>query len=93
MKNAIVKSRPDWAALNEQWSRSGLSQKAFCQRRGVPYQAFLKARRGFMQAAEQPAAGFAQFIPVGVEPPRATPEIVVELPMGVTIRLRGVQAP
>jgi hypothetical protein len=96
MKHAIVKSRPDWAALNEQWTRSGLSQKEFCRRQGVPYQAFLKARRGYTQVGAatvgQSPSDFAQFIPVNIAPARATPEIVVELPMGVTIRFRGVQA-
>lgn len=95
MKHAIVKSRPDWAALNEQWTRSGLPQKEFCRRQGVSYPAFLKARRRYVHAA--PAAGhqasdFAQFIPVNIEPARPTPEIVVELPMGVTIRFRGMRA-
>ncbi len=96
MKHAIVKQRPDWAALNEKWIRSGLSQKEFCRRQGVPYQAFIKARRGFLQASsvtvDQAQHGFGDFIPVSIEPPRVTPEIVVELPMGVTIRFRGVQA-
>jgi len=96
MKHSIVKSRPDWAALNEQWTRSGLPQKEFCRRQGVPYQAFLKARRVYIQAGAatdgQHASDFAQFIPVNIEPARVTPEIVVELPMGVTIRFRGVQA-
>ncbi len=98
MKQAIVKSRPDWAALNEQWTRSGLPQKEFCRRHGVSYQAFLKERRHYMQtnatAIKKPASSFAEFIPISIEPPprAATPEIVVELPMGVTIRFRGVQA-
>lgn len=95
MKHAIVKSRPDWASLNEKWTRSGLSQKEFCRRQGVPYQAFLKARRGYVHTPTtvgEHASDFAQFIPVNIEPPRPTPEIVVELPMGVTIRFRGVHA-
>ena len=50
MKNAIVKSRPNWTALNEQWIRSGLPQKEFCRQQGVPYQAFLKERRRYIQS-------------------------------------------
>lgn len=98
MKNSIVKSRPNWATLNEQWTCSGLPQKEFCRRHGVPYQAFLKERRNYIQANATAnngsASSFAEFIPVSIEPPprAATPEIVVELPMGVTIRFRGVQA-
>jgi hypothetical protein len=98
MKHAIVKSSPDWAALNEKWINSGLPQKEFCRNHGVPYKAFLKERRHYIQtsasAINEPASGFAEFIPVSVEAPSraATPEIVVELPMGVTIRFRGMQA-
>lgn len=96
MKNAIVKSSPDWAVLNEQWSRSGLSQKEFCRRHGVSYQSFLKERRNYVQANattdKEPSSSFTEFIPVNIERSRVTPEIVVELPMGVTIRFRGMQA-
>jgi hypothetical protein len=95
MKNAIVKSRPDWAALNEQWIRSGLRQKEFCRRQGVSYNSFLKERRRFIQAGPTEIAApssFAEFIPVSFDPaPQTLPEIVVELPMGVTIRFRGLQ--
>jgi hypothetical protein len=96
MKHAIVKSRPDWATLNEQWARSGLSKKEFCRQQSLPYQTFLKGCRRCIQvgtAAIENETGFAEFIPVNIAPaPRAaTPEIVVELPMGVTIRFRGVQ--
>lgn len=91
MKNAIVKSRPDWAALNEKWARSGLPQKEFCRRQGVSYQMFLKQRRRYTNGTHPTSAGFADFIPVCVEPPRVSPEVIVELPMGVVIRFRGVQ--
>lgn len=96
MKHVIVKSRPDWATLNEQWTRSGLRQKEFCERHGVSYNVFLKHRRRFIQdgTSASSTASFADFIPVEFKqtPPRAAaPEIVVELPMGVTIRFRGVQ--
>lgn len=95
MKHEIVKAHPDWAALNKQWTRSGLAQKEFCRRQGVSYQAFLKARREYIRADMADVGGdeseFAQFIPVNIEPPQPSPEIVVELPMGVTIRFRGVR--
>jgi hypothetical protein len=96
MNHALVKSRPNWAALNEQWTRSGLRQKEFCRQHGVSYNSFLKERRRHLQASagvEHPASSFAEFIPVSIEPPAraATPEIVVELPRGVTIRIRGLQ--
>lgn len=96
MKHEIVKAHPDWEALNEQWTRSGLAQKEFCRRQGVSYQAFLKARREYIRAEAavvgEAESEFAQFIPVNIEPPKPSPEIVVELPMGVTIRFRGVRA-
>lgn len=94
MKNAIVKTRYDWMALNDEWTRSGLTQKEFCRDRAVPYYGFVKARKGFLRAAapqRKPARELAEFIPVSIEPPRDVPEIVVELPMGVTIRFRGVR--
>ena len=93
---AELESPPDWAALNEQWTRSGLAQKEFCRRQGVSYQAFLKARREYIRAEAAAVDGvepeFAPFIPVNIAPPQPSPEIVVELPMGVTIRFRGVRA-
>ena len=96
MKHEIVKAHPDWAALNEQWTRSGLAQKEFCRRQGVSYQAFLKARREYIRSEAAAVDGveseFAPFIPVNIATPQPSPEIVVELPMGVTIRFRGVRA-
>ena len=96
MNHTLVKSRPDWAALSEQWTRSGLRQREFCRQHGVSYNSFLKERRRHLQAStdvERPTSSFAQFIPVSIDPPAkpATPEIVVELPMGVIIRFRGLQ--
>lgn len=94
MKNAIVKTRPDWMALNDEWTRSGLTQKEFCRIRAVPYYGFVKARKGFLRAAapkENAARDVAEFIPVSIAPPRDVPEIIVELPMGVTVRIRGVR--
>lgn len=97
MNHAIVTSRPDWAALNEKWVHSGLSQKEFCRRHDVPYKAFLKQRSNCLRASAtatgKPESSFAEFIPVSIEPSAraTTAEIVVELPMGVTIRFRGMQ--
>lgn len=96
MNHALVKSRHNWAALNEQWTRSGLPQKEFCRQRGVSYHSFLKERQRIERASpdvEHPASSFAEFIPVNIAPTAqaAIPEIVVELPMGVTIRIRGLQ--
>lgn len=103
MNQALVKSSPDWESLVEDWSRSGLTQREFCRKRGISHATFVKERghlikRGIgPRSAKVPARGSAQadfvgFIQASVEPPpAAVPEIVVELPLGVVIRFRGVQ--
>ncbi len=106
MNQILVKPSPNWESLIEDWSKSGLTQRDFCRKRGISHANFMKERGRLIKlgigpkSARVPATGisgqadFVGFIPVTVEPPPATaalPEIVVELPMGVVIRFRGVQ--
>lgn len=107
MNQASVKSSTAWEVLVEDWSSSGLSQKAFCDQRGVSFSNFMKERSRLIKlgvgppsarvvaAKGSPTKSFSQFIPVSVEsplpPPAATPEIVIELPLGVVIRFRGIR--
>ena len=67
---------PDWQRLSKEWERSGLSQKQFCEERGVSYISFCY-RRGELRKRERqksrlypvptPSKTVGQFIPVSVE--------------------------
>ncbi len=108
MIQTVEKSIPNWEVLMVDWAQSGIPQKEFCRMRGVSYFTFAKERirrrkRGDKlpspppgpKAKSQPAV-LSKFVPVEVEssapPAKAEPEIVIELPLGVVIRFRGVQA-
>jgi len=86
MKSSISEPRADWPELIEEWGRSGLTQKEFCERKGVSYGAFCSQRsRRNRRRAEIKKAGrkngvaekMAEFIPVEVEPSKPQPEVSV----------------
>ena len=63
------KSRSDyWRGVLEKWSASGLSQRRFCEERGISFSTFCYWRR---RLRETSASGSATpFIPVEIKPPR-----------------------
>jgi len=78
--NKLVTRKPSWAQLSSEWERSGLSQKAFCEKRGVSYTAFCY-HRSALRKRERLAAqrsvrneGGGQFIPVMVEVEEPSPQ-------------------
>lgn len=81
MSKLMVRGEPNWALLLEEWERSGLSQKKFCEQQGVSYFNFCK-RRSRMQAQDRKhtkvhsvqAAQEVGFIPVTVEMENSTPQ-------------------
>ena len=77
MTKIVPAKEPDWQRLSKEWECSGLSQKQFCEERGISYISFCY-RRGELRKRErqksrlypvpaQPRA-VGQFIPVSVEP-------------------------
>lgn len=78
--NKLVTRKPGWAQLSSEWERSGLSQKAFCEKHGVSYTAFCY-HRSALRKRERLAAqrsvrneGDGQFIPVMVEVEEPSPQ-------------------
>ena len=104
MKNLEPATESGWGRLTEEWERSGLSQKKFCERKGLSYWAFCKQRsrrrrkRDSETRAEKPS-----FLPVSIEtevpdsPTRVRQavlqELEVELPFGVVLRFKGLSRP
>lgn len=78
--NKLVTRKPSWAQLSSEWERSGLGQKAFCERRGVSYTAFcyhrsaLRKRERLAAQRSVRTAEAAQFIPVTVEVEEPSPQ-------------------
>jgi hypothetical protein len=79
--------RRNWEALIAQWRSSGKSRSAFCAEAEVPLASFCSAvvRQG-ADAAETAPSGFKRL----TFSTATTAEIVVDLPHGIRISLRGV---
>ncbi len=71
-----------WAKWLEEFDRSDLSIKAFCQRLGVSENTFYQWRKKLDQPAEHSSA--APFVPITVV---ADEEVKIEMPCGATIRV------
>lgn len=93
MNSSISEPRADWPELIEEWGRSGLTQKVFCEQKGVSYAAFCsqrsrRNRRRVKTKKARPknveAKQTAAFIPVEVESLEPQPMASVEkaLPKG-----------
>jgi hypothetical protein len=81
-----------WERRIRQWRDSGLSQRIFCQRKGLALSTFQWWRQrlaGAARAAQPPA-----FLPIEPKPAAAGPAGVVhvELADGVRVRLEGEAA-
>lgn len=44
IKNKMASEGSDWKKINENWLKSGLTQKQFCQRHQISYSTFITAR-------------------------------------------------
>lgn len=84
------------ARLLEDWRRSELSAAAFCRKRGIPYQSFLRWKAEGAQRIERKKRVPA-FVEVEMEAPLPTPAValpaestVVELTLGAHTVLRIV---
>ena len=78
--NKLVARKSNWARLSTEWERSGLSQKAFCEKHGVSYTNFcyhrsaLRKRERVAARRSVRAEGAGQFIPVTVEVEESSPQ-------------------
>lgn len=87
--------RSDWQSVVERFRGSGLSQKRFCEREGVSLSTFsywLKKAAGNV-AVSSAGAKFVELDFLPVVPATKVddaPDLIVELPLGVVLRFRGV---
>jgi hypothetical protein len=83
------KSRSDyWRGLLERWSASGLSQRRFCEERGISLSTFTYWRRRLRGESEVESQ--VPFIPVEIKPPqgsRRPSHYEVRLESGARIRV------
>ena len=87
--------RSDWQAVVDRFRGSGLSQKRFCEKEGVSLSTFSYWMK---KASATTESGSARFVELGFLSPSPAPqpavesehELVVELPLGVVLRFRGV---
>lgn len=99
------KTRPNWERVLAKFSRSGLTRKKFCEKEGLSYSgfsSFLSRRKksqntpavsGFVEVALPESLAVAPQPDSWVDVEPASPgrdDLVVELPLGVTLRFRGV---
>lgn len=91
------KSTRNWSAILEDLKTSGQSQRAFCSDRGIAISTLtykLRAAKSQASGGDRPKPRFVQLdaltdATTGVHEERDA-DLVVELPMGVVLRFKGV---
>jgi len=90
-----------WRRLFVEFDRSGQTQERFCAKRRVALATFAAWRRKLRATDLAPVGEVSGFVEVclpGMPQPAAAvssqiePDLVVELPYGVVLKFRGVQA-
>lgn len=76
MAKLTTTKEPNWALISEEWEQSGLTQREFCERRGLSYSLFTSTR-GLLRKRERALARLysdraqlgneAEFLPVVIE--------------------------
>ena len=93
------RSADQWRKLIDKFERSGMTQDHFCRREGLATATFSEWRRKL--SASSLATIPASFVevclpntpaPIDSPQPGSVAEVVVELPFGVVLRLRGFKA-
>ena len=103
MSRASTRSRSKWDRILKRFSKSGLTRREFCEREGLSYSTFSSAvsrrKQGLVLSKErslttshQKTCEFVEveFAPLPAPPTTVEPEVVVELPMGVVLKFRGL---
>lgn len=90
------RSSQDWPSLLREFSESGLSQKLFCEQKRVSLSSFgywLKKSRGNGSGDNGRTRNFIELDLAGEPAADRTlvndGEVIVELPLGVVLRIRG----
>lgn len=85
----VRRSRAQWRRLVAEQAGSGLSQRAFCERRGLTYASFCgwKRRLGDEPVSEGDGAAFVEMA-VAPAPPSSGWDVELALGDGVVLRLR-----
>lgn len=82
-----------WAKRIEQWRGSGLTQRAFCAKRGLAVSTFQWWRRRLTAPVARPEAVRASFVPLPVPPAQASASVVeVSFRSGTRVRFEGEAA-
>jgi hypothetical protein len=68
-------------------TRSGLSQKEYCQEHGISYSTFGYYRMRQLRALQDSSVAAPGFLPVHVEPPQAKTPFELVYPSGAFLRI------
>ena len=82
----IRRDASEWKRLVERYEAGGLSQREFCRREGLNENTF-RSWRGRLQSQASSQVPFVEVVPASV--PESPWLIELELPRGVTLRMRG----
>ena len=80
--------RQRWSERIQNWKRSGLTQKAFCERHQLGLASFQRWRRIFMTEAKPAESSAVSFLPVKLTLPKASSltllvdDLRIEIPVG-----------
>jgi hypothetical protein len=93
-RKRVSRSGADWKRIFDEWSVSGESQQAFCEKREIGLSNFRRRRRLLSDEASDDAGGDqsgvlsgSAFVPVGgVRLRNDAPAIVLKWPGGVELR-------
>jgi hypothetical protein len=80
--------KPEWLRIAEEFEASGLTQREFAERRGLPLgtlQSWVYRRRRQVSAVAEPAV---RLLPVQVSSARASGEVALEVVIASGVRLR-----
>lgn len=91
------RSTTNWPALLEEFASSGCSQKEFCSKKGLSLSTFCYWMKKTKKARAEGSETSPRFVQLDVVPDLAhrlvngyDGELVVQLPLGVSLRFRGV---
>ena len=93
-----------WEVLYENWKKSGLSQRKFCESQGIEYQSFAYRREKASLAKRRSDSSLAlkcpEFTPIPkfipVEPAKKSPVscwVEIQLPHGILLRILTHETP
>ena len=90
------RTQQEWSALLAEQADSGMSQREFCEMRGIAVSSFANARRRTRPITAEPSTPpLDEFVAVNLEDAASTPtvrswDVELALGSGVVLRLRSV---